>query len=145
MPQFNDMWSMTKMKNLMHNREKLRNYHTSLFIQETINKMLIGLSLYSTKVQLQYRSTILLDDLIWPTSWRWSERGGPLPFYLKLADWLESWTCSNFCLSKQTSSLLVIALRSQAMIIKKSSVGKIHVFVDSEVAKWSDWKVIQSV
>ena len=42
-----------------------------------------------------------------------------MEFYLKLADWLESWTCSNSCLSKQTSSLLVIALKSLAMIIKK--------------------------
>ena len=41
MPQFNNMWSMTKTKNLMLNWEKLWNYHTSFFIQETINNMLI--------------------------------------------------------------------------------------------------------
>ena len=41
-----------------------------------------------------------------------------IEFYLKLADWLESWTCSNFYLSKQTSKTLVLTLRSQAMMIK---------------------------
>ena len=48
-----------------------------------------------------------------------SNHDDKMEFYLKLADWQEFWTCSNFCLSKQTSKTLVLTLRSQAMRIKK--------------------------
>ena len=50
---------------------------------------------------------------------------GKTSFYLKLADWIESWsTISNFCFSKQTANALILTLRSQALLIEElASVG----------------------
>ena len=45
---------------------------------------------------------------------------GKTSFYLKLADWIESWsTISDFCFSKQTANALILTLRSQAMLIEE--------------------------
>ena len=48
------------------------------------------------------------------------EGDGKTSFYLKLADWIESWsTISDFCFSKQTANALILTLRSQAMLIEE--------------------------
>ena len=45
---------------------------------------------------------------------------GKLKFFQDLADWLESWSdISDFCLSKQTSNVLVRTLRAQSYLIKE--------------------------
>ena len=75
----------------------------------------------SPNCRQQYRNNPL-DNAI-------SNHDDKMEFYLKLADWLKSWTCSNLYLSKQTSKTLVLTLRSQAMMINKDLLSEGYMFV----------------
>ena len=49
-----------------------------------------------------------------------TNENGKMLFYLKFADWIEDWsTALHFCLTKQTTSALVLTLRSQASLIQE--------------------------
>ena len=65
---------------------------------------------YKTMVhsqQTEYSNAIIAGD-------------GKTSFYLKLADWFESWsTISDFCFSKQTANALMLTLRSVSLLIEE--------------------------